>query len=89
MIQWHKADISNRVYCNLPGGKKKSMPRYYRDKMYTAEERGFLKGEFEKKNRELDEAAARHGKLQTARQREQAVKAAFKAMETEDTKFKI
>lgn len=39
MIAWHKADLDTRMYCNVPGGKKISMPRYYKDKLYTEEER--------------------------------------------------
>jgi len=36
---WHKADIENRLYLNLTDGKKIAMPRYYKDKMFTEEER--------------------------------------------------
>ena len=35
MIKWHKDDLENRMYCVLRDGKKISMPRYYKDKMYT------------------------------------------------------
>lgn len=89
MIQWHKNDLSNRVYCNLPDNKKKSMPRYYRDRMYTAEERGFLKGEFEKKYREMDMEAIRTGKVPTLRDREQFIKHQFRLMAMADTKTVI
>jgi len=33
MVQWHKADIGNRMYCNLKDGKKIAMPRYYKQKL--------------------------------------------------------
>lgn len=39
MIAWHKADLTTRMYCNLPGGKKIAMPRYYKDQIYTDQER--------------------------------------------------
>lgn len=39
MVKWHKADLENRMYCNLEDGKKISMPRYYKDKIYTDLER--------------------------------------------------
>jgi len=39
MIQWHKNDLTNRMYCNLSDGKKISMPRYYKDKIYNDIER--------------------------------------------------
>lgn len=37
--KWHKSDMENRMYCPIEDGKKIAMPRYYKDKMYTAEER--------------------------------------------------
>lgn len=50
--KWHKAALTERMYCNLPDGKKIAMPRYYKDRIYTVEERscvsGFNKGRFEK-----------------------------------------
>lgn len=50
--KWHKAALTERMYCNLPDGKKIAMPRYYKDRIYTLEERsrvsGFNKGRFEK-----------------------------------------
>lgn len=39
MLQWHKNDLVNRMYCNLTDGKKISMPRYYKDKIYSDLER--------------------------------------------------
>ena len=40
MIGWHKEDLLNRMYCTVPhsGGKKITMPRYYKDKMYSRTE---------------------------------------------------
>jgi hypothetical protein len=35
MINWHKNDLVNRMYVPLVGGKKISMPRYYKDKVYS------------------------------------------------------
>lgn len=39
MIKWHKASLADRMYCNIEGGKKISMPRYYKEKIYNEEER--------------------------------------------------
>ena len=36
MLQWHKSDLVNRLYCSVDGGKKVSMPRYYKEKMFKA-----------------------------------------------------
>lgn len=43
MIDWHKADLTNRMYVNLKDGKKATMPRYYKEKMYTDEEKQEIK----------------------------------------------
>lgn len=34
MIAWHKADLVNRLYVNIDAGKKCSMPRYYKEKLF-------------------------------------------------------
>lgn len=39
MGKWHEEDIMNRMYCNIEDGKKIAMPRYYKDKLYTKEQR--------------------------------------------------
>lgn len=39
MRQWHEADIYNRMYIALKDGKKISMCRYFKDKIYTKEQR--------------------------------------------------
>lgn len=36
MIKWHMEDVNERMYCNLKGGQKIGMPRYYKDKIYGA-----------------------------------------------------
>lgn len=38
MRQWHEEDMYNRMYLHFEG-KKLSMPRYYKDKLYTKEQR--------------------------------------------------
>lgn len=38
-IQWHYADMMNRMYIPMIGGKKVAMARYYKDKIYTPEQR--------------------------------------------------
>lgn len=42
MIAWHKNDLKERMHLVLPQGQKVSMPRYYKDKLYTDEEREAL-----------------------------------------------
>lgn len=36
--RWHKDRLLERFYVNIEGGIKASMPRYYRDKIYTREQ---------------------------------------------------
>lgn len=68
------------MYLNLEGGKKCSMPRYYKDKIYTHEERsivaGFQKGEMEKRFHENVAKIEGYGKYHS-----EAVKAAFRRKE--------
>lgn len=47
-LQWHKADLENRQYMPLEDGKKCSMPRYYKQRIYTSQEAGYLKGSAER-----------------------------------------
>lgn len=35
MRAWHTADLENRMYVNIEGGKKATMARYYKNKLYT------------------------------------------------------
>lgn len=39
MVDWHKADLKERMYVPLPDGKKIAMPRYFKDKIYNDIER--------------------------------------------------
>lgn len=45
---WHRSDLEQNCHLTLRDGRKISMPRYYKDKIYNSEERGHLKGYFEK-----------------------------------------
>lgn len=42
MFAWHHADIQNRMYCNLPDGKKIAMPRYYKQQIYLKSEQNAI-----------------------------------------------
>lgn len=58
IIKWHKADLK-RMYCVLPDGIKVAMPKYYRDRIFSQEEkdkqRVFLEQLEKKENKELRE----------------------------------
>lgn len=38
-VKWHKADTLDRMHLNIEGNKKIAMPRYYKEKLYTEQER--------------------------------------------------
>lgn len=58
MLEWHNADHVNRLYCNLKDGKKISMPRYYKDKVFNRQQRGEQKEYFTNYHREQAERLA-------------------------------
>jgi len=39
MRAWHINSLEERQYCPLPDGKKIAMPRYYREKLYTEQQK--------------------------------------------------
>lgn len=39
MIAWHQADQNSRMYCQLTDGRKIAMPRYYKLRIYSDEQR--------------------------------------------------
>jgi len=85
MKLWHKSDLLNRMYINIDGGKKAAMPRYYKNKIYTDEQRkeiaGYQKGEIE--NRLLKNMSKVSHSVwdEETRNKNQAIKAAFDRME--------
>lgn len=42
MVEWHRKDLLNRMYLPLKGGGLASMPRYYKEKIYTEYERNLI-----------------------------------------------
>lgn len=56
MLEWHKKDLENRMYCNIEGGKKITMPRYYKDKVYSETERKIVAFYARKKMIDQDKA---------------------------------
>lgn len=89
MKRWHKNDLDNRMYCAIEDGKKISMPRYYKDKIYNSEERGHLKGVFEKLHIQKEAELIRQGEVITKHQSDQGIKAAFRKMNNSPSKTKI
>lgn len=86
MVNWHKADLLNRVHLNLEDGKKCAMPRYYKLKMYTEEEREQIAYHFQKLySQELEEFNKKPDADQLRRDYDQAVRSSYRRM-YQDTK---
>ena len=54
MINWHKADLEKRMYIPIKDAKKIAMPRYYKDKMYSEQEKAKINEYMVKISLELD-----------------------------------
>jgi hypothetical protein len=54
MIKWHKNDLEKRMYVPIEDGKKIAMPRYYKDKMYSVEEKDKINQYMGKISEEID-----------------------------------
>lgn len=39
MVKYHRADPANRCYCTIEDGIKVAMPRYYRNKIFTEDDK--------------------------------------------------
>lgn len=66
IVEWHKLDLDNRVYVNLEDGKKASMPRYYKDKIYSENERKRIafNGAIAQKEKDSQDKRSDHERLQ-------------------------
>lgn len=42
MVEWHRSDLMERMYVRAQDGKRVSMPRYFKDRIYTKEERELI-----------------------------------------------
>lgn len=85
MVKWHKEDLLQRMYVNLEEGKKASMPRYYKDKIYNTEERGQLKAHHTQKITEkLEELAYDININKIMKAYKESVKHQFKKLKIKD-----
>lgn len=81
-INWHKADPEQRLYLNLTDGKKISMPRYYKDKIFTRDERLQQKAYWtEKIFQELEEMAYKPNIATILRDKKESIKQQYKKMQ--------
>lgn len=80
MVHWHHADLDNRMYVPLEGGKKACMPRYYKEKMYVDSERKRIgQVQLSKIQQRVNDEMSRQGDMYFTNQAE-ARKAAIRFM---------
>lgn len=81
MIKWHKSDLKQKMYCTLPDNKKISMPRYYKDKIYTDEERKIISTHFQQQQQIAHEKFVNDPNFNENYQNKiRGIEAAFKTM---------
>lgn len=61
MLEWHKADLEHRFICAIEDGKVISMPRYYKNKIYTEDERNQIAAAIARENLERMSAEVEKG----------------------------
>lgn len=86
MIRWHKADLPNRMYVTVEDGKKVSMPRYYKNKIYHESERKAISYWAQKTNEEKQQRLEATGNAISSRDKAENDKAAFAKMYHNSTK---
>lgn len=87
MIDYHKADLLERMCCVRKGGDKIAMPRYYKDKLYTHDERLALKSHHtEKLQQQMDDFELHPDKEEHLRIRFQHIDNAYRKLEREENK---
>lgn len=79
--RYHLSDLANHMCCVLRGGQRICMPRYYKEKLYTDEQRKALGFWARKAALEAEEKAIAHGGDTYFRDLWEAQKAAFARME--------
>ncbi|AXH75620.1 MAG: replication initiator protein [Microviridae sp.] len=78
IIQWHKDAPDERMYVPLLDGKKASMPRYYKNKLYTKNELALVN---EKVSANIEKQLQQSKTKTTYKEAKAAVDAAFRKME--------
>lgn len=90
MINYHHAKVLDRMYCTLQDGKKISMPRYYKDKIYDENQREQIASHFKnQKNLEYEKTVNHPDYTQLQRDKEQGIIAAYKKQNRNAHKQKI
>lgn len=78
--KWHIKKLSDRMYLQIDDGKKIAMPRYYKQKIYTDEQRAAVKFWTEKRICENEKKILQSGKIETAKNAKARVDEQFARM---------
>lgn len=57
VVRWHKQNLRERMHLNSNDGKKIAMPRYYKDKIYSTEEKDAIAYHMKQRSLEIVEKA--------------------------------
>lgn len=79
-VAWHIKGLTERMYVTTADGKKVSMPRYYKQKIYHETQRKAIAYATQKRNAEQQKIKAANGKLPTEKQRVEGHRQAFERM---------
>lgn len=79
-IKWHTSNLSERMYLHIDDGKKIAMPRYYKQKIYTDEQRAAISYWTEKNIKLQENKILQSGKLETHKDAKARVEQEFNKM---------
>lgn len=77
---WHKKSLLDRMYCNLPDGKKIAMARYYKDKIYNEHQKAGYAFHTKMEQPKREALLQKKGLIQTSRDKAEADKGSFDKM---------
>lgn len=89
MIRWHRADLENRMYINIGDGKKAAMPRYYKKKIYTDEDKIKITVHIEKQIQRDIELLIALDKVPTARDVQESYKYQVKRLHKNSVRERV
>lgn len=90
MVKWHRSDLKNKMYCQTADNIKIAMPRYYKDKIYSPEQREEIAWHFQQQFRKANEEFNSSPDFDTLmHNRKAGQKAAYELMYHNSTKLEI
>lgn len=78
--KWHVKNLADRMYLQIDNGKKIAMPRYYKQKIYSDEQRAAVKFWTEKRIAQVEQKILQSGKIESAKEAKARVEEQFARM---------